>query len=152
MSVFDPNTFGSMTFTGSNSTESVPHPVGEHLFTITKQEIIAWQGVKDTSKSGLKCTLALESVDLDGSIKAVTGREKNMLRYEIMLDLTPEAGLDMGKGMNVKLGRAREACGINDPTRPFAFDMFIGHQVKGMVSHETYKGSLVANVDSIAKA
>jgi len=152
MSVFDPNTFSSMTFIGANATESVPHPIGEHLFTITKQEITAWQGKQDTSKSGLKCTLALESVDPDGSIKAVTGREKNNLRYEIMLDLTPEGGLDMGKGMNVRLGRAREACNINDPTRLFAFDMFVGHQVKGMVIHETYKNQLMANVDSIAKA
>jgi len=151
MSVYDPQTFASMTFTGSNATESVPHPIGEHLFVITKQEITAWQGKQDTTKSGLKCTLALESVDPDGSIKALTGREKNSLRYEMMLDLTPEGGLDMGKGMNVRLGRAREACNINDPTRPFAFDMFIGHQVKGLVSHETYKNQLVANVDSIAK-
>ena len=151
MSVYDPQTFASMTFTGSNSTESTPIPAGEHEFEITGQKIEGWQAKSDSTKAGLKAILALKAVDADGSISAVTGRKENVTRYEMMLDLTPEGGLDMGKGMNVRLGRAREACNINDPTRPFAFDMFIGHRVKGMVSHDVWKGQVVANVDSISK-
>ncbi len=148
-SVFDPKTFGQMTFTDANSTESVPIPVGEWPFTITKQEIIEWSSKTDSSKRGLKLQLGMETED--PAIVAVTGRPKNTSRYEIMLDLTPEGGLDFGKGMNVRLGRLREAVGLNKPGAPFAFDMLLGHTVKASVKHEIYKDAPIANIDAVAK-
>lgn len=149
MSVFDPKTFGQMTFTETNSTVSYPIPAAEWLFEIKKSDISAWQS-KDGSSSGLKCTLMLETSDPE--VALVTGRDKNSTRYEMMLDLTPEGGLDFGKGMNVKLGKAREACGLNKPGQPFAFDMFIGHTIKGKISHREYEFQLQADCKAILSA
>lgn len=148
MSIFDPKTFESMTFQESNSTESTPCPVGEWPFTITKRAVTPWQSKQDSSKAGLKLTLSLETED--AAVTGVTGRPKNVLQYEIMLDLTPEGGLDFGKGMNVNLGRARAACGLNNPGAPFSFDMFLGHTVKAAVRHESYQERLLAKVSGIA--
>lgn len=148
MSVFDPKSFAQMTFTDSNSTVSTPIPVGEWPFTVTKSEIEAWQKKDDPSKGGLKLILTLETED--PGVTGVTGRPKNVLKYDMMLDLTPEGGLDFGKGMNVALGRAREACGLNRPGVPFGFDMFVGHTVKAMVGHETYQDKLMARCKGIA--
>ena len=148
MSIFDPKTFESMTFTEANSTESTPVPVGEWPFLISKRTITPWQSKADSSKAGLKLTLSLETED--PAVTGVTGRPKNTLQYEIMLDLTPEGGLDFGKGMNVNLGRARAACGINTPGGAFSFDMFLGHTVKGAVNHEEYQGRLLAKITGIA--
>lgn len=151
MSVYDPNVLAQMTFVGANSTETTPHPTGDHPVLIKEAKLEAWEK-QDKSSGGVKCTLLMESLDPEGKVKAITGREKNNLRFEFFLDLTPEGGLDMGKGMNVRLGRAREACGINDATRPFAFDQFIGQTPMASVSHETYKNQLQARVDALAKA
>lgn len=145
-SPFDPKAFAQMTFTDANSTVSVPCPVGEWPFTVTKSEITTWS-TKDGSKSGLKCNLTMESDD--PAVNAVTGRDKTVLKHEMMLDLTPEGGLDFGKGMNVNLGRAREACGLNKPGVPFNFDMFIGHTVKASVKHRPFENRLLAEVSAI---
>jgi hypothetical protein len=147
-SVFDPKTFASMTFTDSNSTESVPVPVGEWPATIDKQEIVAWAKKDDPSKSGLKLNLSL-AID-DPAVAQLTGRPKNLVRYELMLDLTPEGGLDFGKGMNVRLGRLREALGLNKPGQPFSFDMLVGHALKASIKHEEYKGQLTAQCSGVA--
>lgn len=148
-SVFDPTTFSQMTFTESNSTESVPVPVGEWPATIIKSEIVQWSSKNDSTKAGLKVILSLEISD--EAVSAVTGRPKNVVKHDIMLDLTPEGGLDFGKGMNVNLGRAREACGLNVPGRPFAFDQFMGHDVKVAIKHEEYQGRLLPKVTGIAR-
>lgn len=147
-SPFDPNTFASMTFTGANSTESSPIPTGEYLATCTKQEITAWRS-KDGSKNGLKSTLMFEIED--PKVIEATGRPKSSIRHEIMLDLTAEGGLDMGKGMNVNLGRTRAAMGLNDPSQPFSFDMFVGRQAVVSVKHEEYEGRLQARCNGVAK-
>lgn len=147
-SVFDPNTFAQMTFTEANSTRSTPVPVGDWPATISKVEIKTWES-RDKTKAGLKCVLSCEISD--PAVKEVTGRDKNILPYEIMLDLTPEGGLDFGKGMNTKLGRAREACDLNKPGAPFSFDMFAGRDVLVQVGHREYEGNLLAEIKGIAR-
>lgn len=149
MSVFDPQTFASQTFTESNDTTSVPVPQGEWLGDITKSEIVTWSS-KDGTKAGLKCVLTINLTD--PGVKEVTGRDTNSVRYDMMLDLTPEGGLDFGKGKNVNLGRAREACGINKKGQPFNFDMFAGRPVRARVKHSEWNGRLMANVSDIAAA
>ena len=149
MSVFDPTTFAQMTFTDANSTETVPIPVGDQLMDIEKVEIKSWQKKDDPSVAGLKCVLTLKTEDAE--IATLTGGKINRVFYEMMLDLTPTGGLDFGKGMNVRLGRAREACNLNRPGAPFGFDMFIGHQVKAAISHEVYQQTLQARCTGITR-
>lgn len=150
MSVFDPNSFAQMTFTEANSTESVPIPVGEWEGLIDKSEITTWQSKTDSSKAGLRCTLLVNVTD--PAVATLTGRQKNLVRYEFFLDLTPEGGLDFNKGMNVSLGRARAALGLNVPGQPFSFDMFVGRPCKVSVKHEEYQGRLQAKATGIAGA
>jgi hypothetical protein len=150
MSAFDPKTFATMTFNEANSTESVPIPVGEWPFMISKVDIVEWK-TKDGSKAGLKLVLNYETED--PAVTSVTGRPKNTVKHDVMLDLTDAGGLDFGKGMNVGLGRLREACGLNVPGRPFAFDQFLGHSIKVQVKHRPLDdGRLVADVGGVAKA
>lgn len=148
MSVFDPKIFQSMTFTGANSTESVPIPEGEWPFEFKKVELATWAN-KDKTNEGLKLVLNAETEAEE--VAKVTGRPKNSLRVEIMLDLTEDkTGLDFGKGMNVQLGRAREACGINKAGEPFTWDMFVGRQAKIAVSHRLLEdGRAVAQAKAI---
>jgi hypothetical protein len=149
-SVFDPNAFASMTFSEANSTESLPIPAGEFLATVKKTEIKTWQKRDDPSVGGLKVEMTLELED--PAIEAATGRKVALLRHEFLLDLTPEGGLDFGKGKNVSLGRARAACNLNTPGAPFSFDMFTGRQVKATVKHEVYQDKLQARCAGIAGA
>ena len=148
MSVFDPKTFESMTFTESNSIESIPIPIGEWPFTFTKREVKGWQKKDDPSVAGLKLVLTAECEDAE--VATVTGRAKSSLQHELMLDLTPDGMLDFGKGMNVKLGQCREACGLNAPGQSFSFDMFMGHTVKFAIKHEVYQERLLAKIVGVS--
>lgn len=150
MSQYDPKTFASMTFTGANSTETATLPVGEYKATITKHDIKPWQKRDDPSVGGLKLVVTGEVQHPE--LKSEMGREKSLVDYEVMLDLTPEGGLDMGKGKNVKLGKLREATNLNDATRPFSFDMLIGREISVTIKHDEYKGQLYAKVSGVAKA
>lgn len=147
-SAFDPATFAQMTFTEANSTRTIPIPAGDWPATCVKQEIKIWEN-RDKTASGLKCVLTFEFTD--PALQEITGRKKNLLTYEIMLDLTPENGLDFGKGANAKLGRAREAFGLNVPGQPFSFDMFVGREVMTNVAHREYEGNPVAEIKGLAR-
>jgi hypothetical protein len=149
MSQYDPQTFATMTFVGANSTSAEVLPVGEYPATIEKHNITSWQKRDDPSIGGLKVTFTLKASH--PTLEAKLGRTSSFVDYEVMLDLTPEGGLDMGKGKNVKLGKLREAIGLNDPSRPFSFDMTIGHSLVATVKHEEYKGNLYAKVSGVAK-
>lgn len=156
--IFDPNTFGAMTFEGANSTEFVLLPVSEYLAQIKSKEIVSWED-KDKTKGGLKLKLQWEvpgdAPTPDGStVKELTGRDSVTVKQEIMLDLTDTGGLDMGKGANVRLGRLREALGLNNPGQPWTFDMFVGQFAKISVAHRPDNRDpkvLYAEVKEVAK-
>lgn len=136
MSVFDANTFAQLTINEANSTESIPIPAGEYPATIKEKKIETWQA-KDGSSSGLKMLVFWEVED--PMVKEVTGRDKSIVRQEMMFDLTDSGMLDMGKGMNVRLGRLREATGLNRPGEAFSFDMLPGRQAVITVGHRADK-------------
>lgn len=150
-SPFDPTLFKQMTFTQKAGTEFFPIPVGEHVCTITKSEPEQWAN-NDRSKSGLKLVLELTCEDADKNIQEYTGREKNTLKYEVMLDLGEDGrSLDFGKGKNVRLGRLQEACGFAEG-QPWSFDTFQGQRLIAKVVHAPYKDGIIANVDAVRAA
>jgi hypothetical protein len=158
MSNFDAASFASMSFEGQNDTKLVPIPVGEYVGVITDIAVNTWQGKEDPTKSGLKLSATIE-LDKDlpepggSTIGAVTGRDKNTVKHDVMLDVSADGkGLDMGKGKNVSLGRLREAVGLNNPGQPFSFQMLVGRPVKVMIAHRPYKEDLFAEVKGVAKA
>ncbi len=150
-SVFDPNLFKQMSFNQVGSTEVVLVPATEHRATISKYELGTWE-TKDKSSSGGKVEWSFDIADPDGKLKDLTGRDKNAVRYEFLLDLTPEGGLDMGKGMNVRLNRMLVAAGIKDG-QPWSFDSLLGRDVIVKVAHGvSNKGNPFAQVESVRAA
>lgn len=130
---FDPNAFLDQTVEQANSTVMVPVPAREYVAIISEVKSAQWQKKDDPSVSGLKLQLTWD-ID-DSAVKAELGRDKVTVRQEIMLDLTDNNGLDMGKGKNVQLGRVREALGLNRPGQAFSPSMLNGRAAKIMVTH-----------------
>lgn len=148
-SVFDPNIFKQMTWTEANSTESIPIPIGEWNFEVTKWDVMSLSN-KEGTENYLKLQLMLTTSDPE--VVKVTGRDKNTVRYELFLDVTDDGrGLDFGKGMNVQLGRARAAAGVNDPGKPFSFDQFMGRSIRAGIKHRTLEDKrVVADITGVA--
>ena len=147
--MFDPNQFLDLQITEANDTKVIPVPVGEFTAVADKAECRTWQSKKDPSKSGvtLEVTWAID----DQGVKDLLGRDQVTVRQGIMLDLTEEGGLDMGKGRNVGLGRLREALGLNVPGQPFAFSMIPGRMAKIKVDHRIDGENVYAEVKGAAK-
>lgn len=155
MSKFDAASFLATTVTESNSTKRMPVPVGEWVSLIEKVGIRPWQS-KDGLKSGLSLDV-IHSLD-DAKVKAAMERDKVTITQGIMLDLTANGTLDMGKGKNISLGRLREATGLNTPGMSFNFQMLEGKVVKVKVGHKedpregAQPGDLLDQVEGVVKA
>ena len=147
--MFDPNQFLDLQITEANDTKTIPVPVGEFTAVADKAECRTWQSKKDPSKSGvtLEVTWAID----DQGVKELLGRDTVTVRQGVMLDLTDEGGLDMGKGRNVGLGRLREALGLNIPGQPFAFSMIPGRMARIKVDHRIDGENVYAEVKGAAK-
>ena len=150
VSQFDPQAFLQATFEESNSTESIPVPVGEYPAMAEKVDITPWAS-RDGTKSGLKLQILWNI--MDDSVREVTGRAENKVRQDIMLDLTDSGMLDMGKGMNVRLGKLREAVGLNQAGQPFGFPMIQGRMAKTKIKHRMGEqpGEIFAEVEAVSK-
>jgi hypothetical protein len=149
MSTFDPSAFLNATITEANSTVTTPCPEGEFFAIIDGEpKINQWQS-RDGSKSGLRLDLTW-STDDDAAC-SVTGRKPTKIRQGIMLDLTENGGLDMGRGKNVSLGRLREATGLNVPGQPFSFSMLQGKAAKVSVGHRIVEDRIYDEVKGVAK-
>ena len=129
---FDADAFLNSAVTGSNSTKVIPCPIGEYPGVVDKLNVRQWQ-----SKDGTTTGLALDVTWLveDDNAKTVTGRDNVTARQGIMLDLTPDGGLDMSEGKNVGLGRLRAALNLNNEGEAFSFNMMPGRMAKIKVGH-----------------
>lgn len=145
---FDPSAFLNTAYNEANSTEIVPVDEGEYQALAGEVTVSQWVSSKDSSKSGLRATIPWE---IDNETQRVkTGRDKIIVRQDLMLDTTPNGMLDMGKGKNVGLGRLREALGLNKPGVPFQFQMITGRAAKIKVSHREYEGRIFEDVKGVA--
>ena len=72
--MFNPDQFLDMTITDSNSTQTVPVPVGEYTALVSDVKCRQWQSKADPSKSGLTLDVTWE-VD-DAAVKQLLGRDK----------------------------------------------------------------------------
>lgn len=151
MGTFDPSAFLDATVNDANSTVSTPCPEGE--YTAVAQEPVIRQWVsKDGMKSGVAVDINWE-VDAGGypDVKEATGRDKVFVKQGLMLDTLPNGGLDMGKGMNVGLGRLREALGLNVAGKPFSFRQVAGQVAKISVKHRVDGDQVYADVKAVVK-
>jgi len=150
--MFDPATFLNTNYEEKGSTTYTPVPESEYV-AVSIGEVKARQGEKD----GNTYTMADINWEIDSSrypeVANITGREKNVVRQTVFLDLTPAGHLDMGKGKNVQLNRVREAVGQNEDGRPWNFNMLIGQAGKVLVKHkpDSRDGSPQAFVAGVTK-
>lgn len=148
MSQFDAASFLSASISDSNDTKVTPVPVGEYMGIIEKVEARQWQS-KDGTKTGI--TLDVTWLIEDSGVKEFLGRETVTCRQGIMLDVTPQGGLDVSRGKNVGLGRLREAVGKNNPGEMFSFEMLPGLSAKVSVQHRIVGEDTYAEVKAVAK-
>lgn len=145
---FDPQSFLDSSVSGSNDTKVIPVPVGDYQGVIDKVLPRQWQ-----SKDGSTTGIALDVFWLveDANVKAALGRDTVICKQGIMLDTTPQGGLDMDKGKNIGLGRLREAVGKNDPNELFSFSMLPGLAATISVSHRVNGEETYSEVKGVAK-
>lgn len=155
-SAFDPKLFLDMQTNEATSTVRVPIPPKEYLAVISKVDTSKWTKRDDPSVFGLRLDVTYDIDDAD--VKALLGRDKISVAQGIMLDLTPQGGLDYSKGKNVTLGRLREACGVNTPGQSFSFRMLEGRPLKVVIGHKpseapgAQSGDVYENVVGFVKA
>ena len=91
--------------------------------------------------------------DEGGALKEYLGREPRV-RQGIMLDISKDGTLEMGKGKNVTLGRLREALGQNLAGRPWSMSQVGGQVAKIKVKHrlDAASGRTYVEVGDVAKA
>lgn len=152
-SAFDPKMLLQSTFTEASSLVRIPIPIGEHLAVIEKIGMSSGTGKDGKVWARLDLTYNLDSQ----AVKDALGRDKVTLNQGIMLDRTPEGGLDFSKGRNVTLGRLRESVGLNTPGAPFGFGMLEGKVLKIVVGHTpsdrpgAQPGDVYENVNAFVK-
>ena len=149
MGTFDPSTFLDAIVIDPNSTTVTPVPEGEYTAIAGEPVIRQWNS-RDGTKSGLALDIPWE-VD-SAAVKAALGRERVVVKQDIMLDINPQGGLDTGKGSNVSLGRLREAVGLNVAGSPFSFRMLQGKVAKIAVKHRLDGEQIYADVKGVARA
>jgi len=143
MSSFNPDTFLNTETDSASATNYTPVPEGEFNASI--------KAIKPRVLTDGRAVLDVTWTVDDEVARQETGMAEPSVRQTIWLDTTESGGLDFGKGMNVRLGRAREACNLNRPGQPFGFDMFVGHQVKAAISHEVWQQTLQARCTGITR-
>lgn len=147
MSVFDKDTFLNQEFKGANEVKYTPVPIGEYDGYIDELDTDQYEETPI-----LIVTYALTNEDL----KKTLGLDKPTVQDRMFLDVEKDGSLAFGPNKNVRLGRVREAVGLNDPKKPFNFNMLRGQgPVKLKVSHrynkQTGEGPF-AQIDRVAKA
>lgn len=146
--MFDPNSFLDSEVKDANSTTTVPVPIGEYQ-GVVKDVSISSGTSKDTGNPWARLNVVW-TVE-DENVKALLGRKEVTTRQAFLLDITETGALDMGTGKNVRLGRLREALGLNEKGKAFSMRMLTGRMGKIAVKHETYEGVVRDLVDSVAK-
>ena len=141
---FNINEFMQTSTTDNMATEYAPVPEGEYPAVITKTE-------------GRETKTGKAIMDVFWKIDAPDAEDANerQVRQSIFLDMSDGGALLTGKGMNVQLGRLREAIGQNIPGQPWAPSMLEGMValilVKQRFGEGEYEGKVYVDVKGVTK-
>jgi hypothetical protein len=129
-----------------------PLPVGDYVAVIGDVKARAWQGVKDTSKSGIAWDIPV-TLDVPAELQSELGLPPTLqFKDSIMLDLTESGTIDNSKGKNGGLRRYRDACDLNKPGDTFSARRMTGCVVKIKINHELYQEQIVERIGGVVKA
>jgi hypothetical protein len=150
-SMFNPEAFLDSTLPGANSTKREIPPMGVYNASISKIEVKGGTITKEGENYGKPWrALNLQWLIEDQPVNADLDQPRVIVYDSVFLDLDDSGQIAMGKGKNTKLGKLREAIGLN--TGPVQFRAFEGRPAKISVGHEMYKDDMQAVVKSYAKA
>jgi hypothetical protein len=132
-STFDVDSFLSTTYTDANSTSRIPVPIGEY-----QAQVKRINPKKVTFKSGDEGYLFELNWHILGDEAAkATNLDEPIVRQSIFVDVTEGGALDMRPGLNVDLGRLRDAVGQNIKGSPWNPAMLLHSTAWVKVEHET---------------
>lgn len=139
--LFDPEQFSVQTIQGKSSTEAIPVPEGIYASAPRRFEFS-----QITTKNGPAIICKIDWPIVDEVAQQATGRPQSLARQTIWIDTKDVDGkevFDSDKGMNVGVGRLREALDQNTPGQEWNFHMIIGVPARIMVQHRSGKDSQV---------
>lgn len=147
--MFNIETFLDQTIQGQNDTKVIPVPQGEYRAAIKEVKPRQWKSKDDPTLSGV-------ALDIIWLLDAPTtaeelGRKELTVKQGIMLDIDDNGQISMEKGKNIGLGRLREALGMNDPKKAFAFTSLPGQPARVLVTHRISGEDIFAEVKSVAR-
>ena len=157
-STFDPSMFLDMEMDAPLE-KRPPLPIGDYTAVIGEVTATTWQGKKDPSKSGIKWDFPI-TIDVPLDVQNSLGIEMPTLQLKdgIMLETTPQGGIDMGLGKNRQLRNYREAVDLNKPGDKFSARALVGKVVKVKLIHEPYTPAaggetiIVERIGGVARA
>lgn len=155
---FDPAAFLDMPIE-AELTRRQPLPAGrDFLGEIKEVKAEPWRSKDKTNddgtpKEGIRLNLQI-SLQIPTDIKEALGytAETFTIRDSIMLDMTPDGGLDTAPGKNNQLRAYREALGMNKAGVPFSFRMMEGRLATFKLKHEDYQGVPQERIGAVAAA
>lgn len=133
--------------TGANDTKFPIVPPAEYTAQVDKIE-----GKQVETAKGTATVIDMTWEVLDEDLKKELGLSKVTVRQSLWLDLTDQGKLDTGPAKNVRLGRLRDAFGLNDPSREFSFDQMLGQIALITVTNNPDKNdpeTIYANVTKV---
>jgi hypothetical protein len=148
---FDPEAFLDLPI-DTEFKKRPPLPIGDYTAMISEVKPRQWQGKQDPTKSGLAYDVTLV-VEVPGAIVEQLGLAQPtlMLKDSIMLDLTPEGGIDGAPGRNRSLRNYREALDMNKAGEVFRAREMIGKPLRVKVTHELYQNEPVERVSGVSR-
>lgn len=130
---FDANALLNAVTTAATSTEYTLLPPGEE-FTGLIKEVKLETGIKE-GREWAKANILVEASGQKVRDALNNGRDKVTIRHGLFLDITESGGLATGPGVNVQLGKLREAVGQNKAGDPWKFQDLVGQNVIFTVKH-----------------
>lgn len=120
--MFDPDEFLQQTVTAAGSTSVILVPEAEYISNIDgSTEVRTWFQQFEIKKEGsARLGEKLTKINVpfhidDTALAAKIGRDRVIVRKEILLDLDENGKFDMSPGKNVALNQLRAALGQNTP-------------------------------------
>lgn len=133
--MFNADLFLQTTFEEALDDKRIPVPAGEYIGQITELKTRSGIIGKGERQGEAWASLNIQIELADDALKTLLKREKIIVYYSPMLDLTSSGGLDMGPQRNVALGALRTATGQNTKGQPWQPAMLVGHMVRCSVKH-----------------
>lgn len=144
-SAFDPDVFMNTAQEGAHETKYTPVPQGDHRAIVDSTQMREVQVDGET-----RWIFRIRWNIIEEAVKAELETEKPLVNQDIWLDIE-DGRLLYGK-KNVELGKAREACSLNDPSKPFALKMFEGRgPCMVHVTHREWQNAPIAEVNRVVK-